>query len=113
MTIGVLLEDEQHSFMHDLESFFWVLFWICTHYDGQKAKANTRFERWNFIEADELGELKKGLVVNERDFGNNGVLASHAIIPTVDPLYLDMKNVLQDAQQVLKNQKDSAASVFY
>ena len=26
MAIGALL-DEQHSFMHDLESFFWVLFW--------------------------------------------------------------------------------------
>ncbi|KAJ0103725.1 hypothetical protein J7T55_001741 [Diaporthe amygdali] len=33
MAIGVLL-GEQHSFMHDLESFFWVLFWICVHYDG-------------------------------------------------------------------------------
>jgi hypothetical protein len=26
MAIGVLLDDELHSFMHDLESFFWVLF---------------------------------------------------------------------------------------
>ena len=38
MAIGVLL-GERHSFMHepadlDLESFFWVLFWICVHYDG-------------------------------------------------------------------------------
>lgn len=31
MAIG--LEDENHSFMHDLEPFFWVLFWICIHYD--------------------------------------------------------------------------------
>ncbi|KAL8669127.1 MAG: hypothetical protein Q9168_006267 [Polycauliona sp. 1 TL-2023] len=29
MAIGALL-GEPHSFMHDLESFFWVLFWICT-----------------------------------------------------------------------------------
>ncbi len=33
MAIGALL-GEQHSFMHDLESFFWVLFWICIHYEG-------------------------------------------------------------------------------
>ncbi|WVO16474.1 hypothetical protein L204_104151 [Cryptococcus depauperatus] len=33
MAIGVLWGHE-HSFMHDLESFFWVLFWICIHYDG-------------------------------------------------------------------------------
>lgn len=34
IAIGALL-GEQHSFMHDLESFFWVLFWICIHYDAQ------------------------------------------------------------------------------
>ncbi|KAL2169557.1 hypothetical protein VTG60DRAFT_5950 [Thermothelomyces hinnuleus] len=33
MAIGALL-GEQHSFMHDLESFFWVLFWICIHCNG-------------------------------------------------------------------------------
>ncbi|KAE8372661.1 hypothetical protein BDV26DRAFT_301595 [Aspergillus bertholletiae] len=33
MAIGLLL-GEQHSFRHDLESFFWVLFWICIHYNG-------------------------------------------------------------------------------
>ncbi len=27
-----LLEGTPHSFMHDLESFFWVLFWICMHF---------------------------------------------------------------------------------
>jgi serine/threonine protein kinase len=34
MAIGVLLDDEQHSSMHDLESFFW----ICIHYDGQQER---------------------------------------------------------------------------
>ena len=33
MAIGALL-GEQHSFMHGLESFFWVLFWICIHCGG-------------------------------------------------------------------------------
>jgi Fungal protein kinase len=28
MAIGALC-GEEHSLMHDLESFFWVLFWIC------------------------------------------------------------------------------------
>ncbi|KAI5861969.1 hypothetical protein GGS23DRAFT_605898 [Durotheca rogersii] len=31
--IGVIL-GEQHPVMHDLESFFWVLFWICIHDNG-------------------------------------------------------------------------------
>ncbi|KAH7146851.1 hypothetical protein B0J13DRAFT_429645, partial [Dactylonectria estremocensis] len=30
MAIRALL-GEQHSFMHDLGSFLWVLFWICIH----------------------------------------------------------------------------------
>ncbi|KAB2569172.1 hypothetical protein DBV05_g12152 [Lasiodiplodia theobromae] len=33
MAIGALY-GEDHSFMHDLESFFWLLFWICTHWNG-------------------------------------------------------------------------------
>ncbi|VTT78606.1 unnamed protein product [Fusarium fujikuroi] len=36
MAIGALL-GEQHSFMHDLESFFWVLFWI---YPLQRGRRN-------------------------------------------------------------------------
>lgn len=30
MAIGASI-GEQHSFMHDLELFFWVLFWICIY----------------------------------------------------------------------------------
>ncbi|CAI6088586.1 unnamed protein product, partial [Clonostachys chloroleuca] len=33
MAIGALL-GEQYSFMHDLELFFWVVFWLCIHYSG-------------------------------------------------------------------------------
>ena len=40
MAIGALL-GEPHSFMHDLESFFWMLFWICIHYDGLSEKGRS------------------------------------------------------------------------
>ncbi|RBA11773.1 hypothetical protein FPRO05_14255 [Fusarium proliferatum] len=50
MAIGALL-GEQHSFMHDLESFFWVLFWICIHYDGpDKSRAVPQFDKWNYAD---------------------------------------------------------------
>ncbi|KAF2022813.1 hypothetical protein EK21DRAFT_105609 [Setomelanomma holmii] len=63
MAIGVLLDDEQHSFMHDLESFFWVLFWICIHYDGPSGgRVVPQFEKWNYIDTEELAKLKKGEV---------------------------------------------------
>jgi hypothetical protein len=68
MAIGVLL-GEKHSFMHDLESFFWVLFWICIHYDGPcKERIVPRFEKWNYVDMEELAEIKKGVVAEEGDF---------------------------------------------
>ncbi|KAJ6102052.1 hypothetical protein N7486_004479 [Penicillium sp. IBT 16267x] len=45
MAIGSLL-GEKHSFMHDLESFFWVVFWICIHYEGPgKGRVVARFDK--------------------------------------------------------------------
>ena len=70
----VALIGEQHSFMHDLESFFWVLFWICIHYDGQDEKGRVKrrivpkYERWNYADTEELADLKTGLVVEEDRF---------------------------------------------
>lgn len=70
MAIGVL-QNEKHSFMHDLESFFWVLFWICTHYDGpDKAIEPTEFESWNYWDTERLADLKFALVGRERHFLN-------------------------------------------
>ncbi|KAH8744073.1 hypothetical protein F5883DRAFT_30549 [Diaporthe sp. PMI_573] len=68
MAIGALL-GEQHSFMHDLESFFWVLFWICIHYNGPgKGKVVGEFDKWNYANTKELAILKKGQVSDEGDF---------------------------------------------
>lgn len=65
MAIDAVLGDP-HTFMHDLESFFWVLFWICMHYDGldEKGKVKRRIvpkhEKWNYAETEELAETKVG-----------------------------------------------------
>ncbi|OBS17101.1 hypothetical protein FPOA_12378 [Fusarium poae] len=68
MAIGALL-GEQHSFMHDLESFFWVLFWICIHYDGpDKSRAVPQFDKWNYADMEELAKLKLGTVTKESIF---------------------------------------------
>ena len=54
------------SFMHDLESFFWVLFWICVHYNGpDESRVIPRFERWNYVDTEELARMKKGEVSHE------------------------------------------------
>ncbi|KAF4993142.1 hypothetical protein FDECE_13498 [Fusarium decemcellulare] len=68
MAIGALM-GEQHSFMHDLESFFWVLFWICIHYDGpDKSRTVPRFDKWNYADTEELAGIKLGVVVSEAIF---------------------------------------------
>ncbi|KAH7012084.1 uncharacterized protein B0I36DRAFT_299991 [Microdochium trichocladiopsis] len=68
MAIGALLK-EQHTFLHDLESFFWVLFWICIHYNQNgEPRITDRFERWNYIDPKDLADLKKGVVSDQRDF---------------------------------------------
>ncbi|KMU76963.1 hypothetical protein CISG_06005 [Coccidioides immitis RMSCC 3703] len=68
MAIGVLY-GEKHSFMHDLESFFWVLFWICIHYEGPgKGRVVKRFEKWNYMDTEDLAAAKKGVIDHEKDF---------------------------------------------
>jgi hypothetical protein len=57
MAIGVLL-GEQHSSMHDLESFFWVLFWICIHYNApNEERVVPRFQKWNYVDTEELAKV--------------------------------------------------------
>jgi hypothetical protein len=65
MAIGALL-DEHHSFMHDLESFFWVFFWICVHWNGpgHMRRQAREFEKWNYDSTEELAKKKSGQVSN-------------------------------------------------
>ena len=121
MAIGALL-GEQHSFMHDLESFFWVLFWICIHYNGSgKDIGPTEFESWNYENDDRLADLKKGQVSDEGDFIRRieKIFTSHyrPLIPWVNrlrkkvfpngarwkrlepELYSSMKKILHDARK--------------
>ncbi|KAH8727358.1 hypothetical protein GQ44DRAFT_738332 [Phaeosphaeriaceae sp. PMI808] len=65
MAIGALY-GEDHNFMHDLESFFWVLFWVCVHWNGPgRSKSRTKYESWNYESTQKLAEIKKGKVDEE------------------------------------------------
>lgn len=90
MAIGALL-GEQHSFMHDLESFFWVFFWICIHYDGlNEGRVVRNFEKWNFVDTEELAKLKLGTVAKEAIFmktiSDNFTTYYKPLIPLVNSL---------------------------
>ncbi|KAL2168265.1 hypothetical protein VTG60DRAFT_233 [Thermothelomyces hinnuleus] len=61
MAVGAL-QGELHSFIHDLESFFWVLFWIYIHFDGpKKDRVVPRFDKWNYVDTDERAEDLAGM----------------------------------------------------
>ncbi|CRK23262.1 hypothetical protein BN1723_003017 [Verticillium longisporum] len=121
MAIGALL-GEQHSFMHDLESFFWVLFWICIHYDmNGRDVGPTEFDSWNYENDDGLAEKKKGVIADEEDFlhkaEKNFSPYYRSLIPWVNrlrrrvfpngrrwkkqepELYPSMKKILSDARK--------------
>ncbi|KAL7937557.1 hypothetical protein V8C35DRAFT_292804 [Trichoderma chlorosporum] len=91
MAIGVLL-GKPHSFMHDLESFFWVLFWICVHYvgPGKTRGSKSKFENWNSISDDDLAGVKLMVVYNSEIFCKKAKLAftQHyaPLIPLMDDL---------------------------
>jgi hypothetical protein len=44
--------------------------WICIYYNGlaEKLRVVYRFNKWNFLEIEELAKLKKGAVVYKGDF---------------------------------------------
>ncbi|WVO13619.1 hypothetical protein L204_101240 [Cryptococcus depauperatus] len=67
MAIGILLGHE-HSFMHDLESFFWVLFWICIHHDGPGKPVSSKYDEWNYEEDFKLAGLKLVTINSEEIF---------------------------------------------
>ncbi|UKZ47865.1 hypothetical protein TrVGV298_002098 [Trichoderma virens] len=68
MAIGLLF-GEEHCFMHDLESFFWVLFWVCVNYDGpDKSVKNNPFDSWNYTNDYELAGSKLGVITDSTVF---------------------------------------------
>jgi serine/threonine protein kinase len=68
MAIGALY-GEDHNFMHDLELFFWVLFWICVHWNGPcRSRSKSKYDSWNYKATGELAEIKKGKVDEEDKF---------------------------------------------
>jgi hypothetical protein len=113
MAIGVLL-GEEHSYMHDLESFFWVLFWICIHYNGpnQEARVVQRFETWNYGVTEHLAEAKMGLVSRERHFRNVAQEYFSPYYQPLEPWVNRLRRVVFPGGQARENQDPSLYSAM-
>ena len=70
-----------------------MLFWIYIHYNRPNKKGNIikRFNKWNFINIEELAEMKKGAVADEEDFFKTAsdyfLLYYQLLIPWVNRLW--------------------------
>src|SRR5437762_1969670 len=54
--------------MHDLESLFWVLFWLCIQSIGPNGKSRKKdLESWNYKPTEKLVREKAGLVTQKVD----------------------------------------------
>ncbi|KAF5122362.1 hypothetical protein E5D57_012839 [Metarhizium anisopliae] len=94
MAIGALL-GEQHSFMHDLESFFWVLFWTCIHHDGpDQGRVMRQFDMWNYADMEELAKLKLGTVAKETLFVKTMTDSFTAYFKPFIPLMKSLRKII-------------------
>ncbi|KAI1474459.1 hypothetical protein F4774DRAFT_422336 [Daldinia eschscholtzii] len=115
MAIGAL-RGEQHSFMHDLESFFWVLFWICIHDDGPNGKrlhkVSEQFDKWNYVNTQDLMLLKAGIISTEESFyeitADNFTKYYQSLAPLVNEL---RKVIFPDEISFAKGGKNLMSSV--
>ncbi|KAG5990186.1 hypothetical protein E4U52_004874 [Claviceps spartinae] len=84
MAIG-LLQGEEHSFLHDLESFFWVLLWICIHHgkSGKSSRRSPRFAKWNYFNDLDLLVDKQSVIFSHSDFTE---FAKREFMPYYKPL---------------------------
>ncbi|KAG6264880.1 hypothetical protein E4U48_006137 [Claviceps purpurea] len=84
MAIG-LLDGEEHSFVHDLESFFWVFLWICIHFGkaGEGSRVVRRYDRWHDLDDERLAFAKRAAVRLHSDFA---ATAERDFMPFYKPL---------------------------
>ncbi|KAG6309324.1 hypothetical protein E4U44_007116 [Claviceps purpurea] len=85
MAVELLKGREEHSFLHDLESFFWVLYWICIQYgkSGTDSRRSPRLDRWNYMDDLDLAAEKSTLLSSASEFKEE---AERDFMPYYKPL---------------------------
>ncbi|OAV88624.1 hypothetical protein PTTG_11737 [Puccinia triticina 1-1 BBBD Race 1] len=63
VSFNLLLKDKPRDFVDDLESFFWVLMWICVNHPANQSK-NSWMSGWKECGPMTLGSIKSGTIMN-------------------------------------------------
>ncbi|KAK4659480.1 hypothetical protein QC762_110625 [Podospora pseudocomata] len=92
------LEGKRHWFMHDLESFFWVLFWIRIHHGGMGEDLShdlrDLYKWWHYESASWVANVKLGLVALEERF-------TRKVNEQIGPRHASLAPALNELQQVV------------
>jgi hypothetical protein len=65
MSISLLRKQNPHDFVDDLESFFWVMIWVCIHYPKEnRQESSAPITAWQDISLHHLADIKQ-LHLNE------------------------------------------------
>ena len=67
MAIQVLI-DGRHTFMVNLDFFFWILFWASVRFNGPAKAIVSKYENWNYKDPRDLAMTKFGIVGTEALF---------------------------------------------
>ncbi|KAK9476292.1 hypothetical protein V1514DRAFT_189010 [Lipomyces japonicus] len=94
MSLALLRQrrDYTHSAVDDLESVFWVLLWLCTHYqEGGEKVTNERslekYKTWQHMDLIAFSD-KLDIISNRNAF--------NLVLEDFDPYYFPLKNVVTE-----------------
>ncbi|KAI9630475.1 hypothetical protein KEM48_013971 [Puccinia striiformis f. sp. tritici PST-130] len=83
MSANVLAQEEEHNFVDDLESFFWVFIWICMLHPVKQRK-NPSVVRWNQMDPEDLKHIKRGCLANPQHLTNQFTPLFKESAPLID-----------------------------
>lgn len=107
IAIGALI-GERHSYMHDLESFFWVLFWMCIHYTGPgKSRVIPLYDQWNYMDTEQLAIMKSGVIGQQEIFER---IINHNFTVYYQPLLNGLRKIVFPGDKAWKMEDETLYS---
>ncbi|KAA1137639.1 hypothetical protein PGTUg99_016914 [Puccinia graminis f. sp. tritici] len=94
MSVSLLEQENPHDFVDDLESFFWVLIWICIHYPLDQ-RTQSELTEWNHQSPTALGAIK-----------NRALFKTHRLTNHFTSLYANSQpliNCVQTFAEIMRN----------
>ncbi|KAA1129239.1 hypothetical protein PGTUg99_017979 [Puccinia graminis f. sp. tritici] len=101
LSISLLQKCNPHDFADDLESFFWVMIWICIHFPRAERK-QTSVTSWNEQIPENLGSIKKDLLSEPSRLTNDFTARYKQSQPLIQCVH-DFAKIMQDPAVRKKN----------